>query len=50
MKMSNREVSNLLYISIKAVETARYRLKKKLNLGSDINLNEYINNISLNGA
>ena len=50
MKLSNREVANLLYVSTKAVETARYRLKKKMGLGSEINLNEYIANLSENGT
>jgi PAS domain S-box-containing protein len=45
MKLSNREVANLLYISIKAVETARYRLKKKLGLKNEVKLNNYINNL-----
>jgi PAS domain S-box-containing protein len=32
MKLSNKEVASLLYISPKAVEVARYRIKKKLGL------------------
>ncbi len=34
MKLSNKEVANLLHISPKAVEVARYRIKKKLGLDS----------------
>ncbi|MDH3648734.1 MAG: PAS domain S-box protein [Saprospiraceae bacterium] len=34
MKLSNKEVTNLLHISPKAVEVARYRIKKKLGLQS----------------
>ncbi len=32
MEMSNKEISNQLNISVRGVETRRYRLKKKLNL------------------
>ena len=34
MKLSNKEVANLLHMSPKAVEVARYRIKKKLGLQS----------------
>jgi len=47
MKLTNREVANLLYVSIKAIETARYRLKKKIGLDAKVNLNEFINKLNV---
>lgn len=40
--MSNKEISTVLNVSPAAVEKAKYRLKKKLDLGKDDSLNDYI--------
>jgi len=41
-KMSNKEVANVLNVSPAAVEKAKYRLKKKLNLQKENSLDEFI--------
>ena len=47
MNLSNKEVANMLHIGPRSVEMARYRIKKKLNLGPN-SLQEYINSIDTN--
>ncbi len=42
MNLSSKEIAQLLSITIRAVEVSRYRLRKKLNLPSTINLFDYI--------
>lgn len=42
MNMSSKEIANLMNISIRGVELARYRLRKKLNLDRSINLVEHL--------
>lgn len=42
MNMSSKEISNLLNITTRSVELARYRLRKKLKLERDQNLVEYL--------
>lgn len=42
MNMSSKEISKLLSITVRGVELARYRLRKKLNLNRDQNLVEYL--------
>ena len=42
MNLSQKEVADLLYVQPKTVEVARYRLKKKLNLGPSDNLINFI--------
>ena len=41
MNLSSKEIAPLLNISNRSVEIKRYRLRKKINLNRDINLNEY---------
>jgi len=45
MNMSSKEISNLLNITSRSVELARYRLRKKLKLERDQNLVEYLINL-----
>ena len=40
--MSTKDIANLLNISLKGVEAARYRLRKKLSLESDVSLGEFL--------
>ncbi|MEP1093636.1 MAG: tetratricopeptide repeat protein [Cyclobacteriaceae bacterium] len=46
MNFSIKELSEMLGISPESVKTARYRLKKKLNLPSDQTLNDFLNEIA----
>lgn len=45
MNLSSKEIAPLMSISVRGVEIHRYRLRKKLNLSSEQNLNEYLMNI-----
>ena len=42
MNLTSKEISPLLYISVRGVENKRYRLRKKLNLHDNDNLTEFI--------
>jgi DNA-binding CsgD family transcriptional regulator len=42
MNLSSKEIAQLLSVTIRAVEVSRYRLRKKLNLPSNVNLFDYI--------
>ncbi len=42
MNMSSKEMASLLNISVRGVEIRRYRLRKKLDLSHDKNLNEFL--------
>mgnify|MGYP000252735761 FL=1 len=44
-QMSNKEVANVLNVSPAAVEKAKYRLKKKLDLEKGDSLDEFIQKI-----
>ncbi len=45
LQLSNKEVANIMHVTSKSVEMARYRLKKKLKLGADQSLHHFINSI-----
>ena len=45
MNLSTKEIAPLLNISVRGVETVRYRLRKKFGLGREDNLTVYLNNI-----
>ncbi len=42
MNLSTKEIAPLMNISIRGVEVARYRLRKKIDLPSNVNLNEFM--------
>lgn len=42
MNFTTKEIANLINISSRAVEIGRYRLRKKMNLGHDVNLTEFL--------
>lgn len=42
MNLSTKEIAQLLNISVRGVEIARYRLRKKLDLDRSVNLQEFI--------
>lgn len=46
MNLSNKEISPLLNISIRGVESARYRVRKKLNVMHDDNLVSFLNSLN----
>ncbi|WP_340155194.1 LuxR C-terminal-related transcriptional regulator [uncultured Winogradskyella sp.] len=45
MNLSSKEIAPLLNISVRGVETHRYRLKKKINLDNDTSIVDYLLNI-----
>ena len=45
MNLSTKEIAPLLNISVRGVETIRYRLRKKFNLEREESLTDYINRI-----
>ena len=46
MNLSSKEISQLMNISVRGVEIARYRLRKKLQLPTDENLADFLIGIS----
>ena len=44
MNLSNKEIAQLVNISVRGVEIARYRLRKKLGLSKEMNLFEFLLN------
>jgi DNA-binding CsgD family transcriptional regulator len=42
LNMSSKEIATLLNISVRSMETKRYRLRRKLGLSHETNLTEYI--------
>ena len=46
LNLSSKEIAQLLNISLKGVEVSRYRLRKKLVLATEINLNDFLGKIS----
>lgn len=44
-RLSSKEVSNLVNISYRSIETSRYRLKKKLNLEPNTKLYHFLQNL-----
>lgn len=45
MKLSTKDIAHQLNLSVRGVETRRYRLRKKLELNSDIGLEEFLDQI-----
>ncbi len=45
MNLTTKEIASLMNISIRGVEISRYRLRRKMRLGRNVNLTEYIINI-----
>lgn len=46
LNLSTKEIAQLMNISIRGVETSRYRLRKKLAIANDTNLNEFLSQLS----
>lgn len=47
MDLTNKEIAPLLNISIRGVESARYRVRKKLNVQHEDNFISYLNDLSI---
>ena len=45
IKLSSKEIAGILNISPKSMQMSRYSLKKKLNLGADDDLIEFIDRV-----
>lgn len=45
MNLSNKEIAPLMNVSVRGLETHRYRLKKKLDLENDISVSDYLINM-----
>ena len=45
LNLSSKEIAQLMNISVRGVEIARYRLRKKLNLETEQNLNDFLNEV-----
>ncbi len=45
MGLSSKEMASLLNTSVRSIETARYRLRKKLNLSAHANLKDFLQEI-----
>ena len=41
MNLTTKEMATLMNVSLRGVEASRYRLRKKLNLASEVNLTEF---------
>lgn len=46
LNLSTKEIAQLMNITIKAVEVARYRLRKKLNIRPEVNLYDFLIQVS----
>ncbi|WP_315820373.1 triple tyrosine motif-containing protein [Paraflavitalea speifideaquila] len=46
LSLSTKEIAQLMNISIRGVETSRYRLRKKLGLANEVNLFDYLISIT----
>lgn len=44
--LSSKEISQMMNISVRGVEIARYRLRKKLNLETSVHLNDFLNSFN----
>ncbi|TXK28402.1 hypothetical protein FVR03_20900 [Pontibacter qinzhouensis] len=42
MNLSSKEMASLLNLSLRGIETSRYRIRKKMNLEQEVNLAEFI--------
>ncbi len=47
MNLTNKEISPLLNISVRGVETARYRIRKKMNLEHESNLVDFLETVAV---
>lgn len=48
LKLSSKEIAQMMNITVRGVEISRYRLRKKLNITTDQSLTDYLDDISNN--
>mgnify|MGYP003498747845 FL=1 len=48
LKLSSKEIAQLMNITVRGVEISRYRLRKKLQLPTEQTLNDFLNEIHFN--
>jgi DNA-binding CsgD family transcriptional regulator len=46
LNLSTKEIAQLMNISVRGVETSRYRLRKKLGIDNEVNLYSYLIDIT----
>jgi tetratricopeptide (TPR) repeat protein/DNA-binding CsgD family transcriptional regulator len=46
MRLSTKEMANVLSLSVDAIKSSRYRLRKKLNIPQDSGLSDFLNQIN----
>lgn len=46
MKLSTKEIASQMNVEPKSIRMARYRIKQKLNLGKDEDLDQFIQQLS----
>lgn len=46
MNLTNKEIASVLNISVRGVETARYRLRKRLSISHEVNMVEFLEKLS----
>lgn len=46
MNLSTKEIAPFLNITVRGVEIMRYRLRKKMNLDREVNLSEFMQNLT----
>ncbi|MFC4872683.1 triple tyrosine motif-containing protein [Negadavirga shengliensis] len=49
MNLTNKEIASILNISVRGVETARYRMRKRLSLDHEVNMVEFLDSLSHSG-
>ncbi len=49
MNLSSKEIAPLMSISVRGVEISRYRLRKKMNLPTEVNLPQYLMDMQMLG-
>lgn len=47
LNLTSKEIAQILNISLKGVEVSRYRLRKKLNLSTEVNLYDFLIEVTL---
>jgi DNA-binding NarL/FixJ family response regulator len=45
MGLSTKEIASLMFVTVRAVEVSRSRLRKRLNLPQDVKLTVFIQNL-----
>ena len=43
--MTNKEIASVLNISVRGVETAKYRLRKRLGIGNEVSFTDFFDQL-----